>query len=82
MKTIVNTLERLEVGAPVSFANLTLFPLLGDPGPRPDYATLDEAIEGGWFEVSEVSRAGSVPELKAVNRTGFVVNRPLCYRRQ
>ena len=68
MKTVVHTLERLEVGSPVSFANLTLFPLLGDAGRRPDYATLDEAIEAGWFEVSEVSRAGSVPELKAVNR--------------
>ena len=68
MKTVVNALGRLEVGSPTSFASLTVFPLLGDAGSRPDYATLDEAIEQGWFEVSEVSRAGSVPELKAVNR--------------
>ncbi len=68
MKIVVDALERLEVGSPSSFANLTLFPLLGEAGCRPEYATLDEAIEEGWFEVSEVSRAGSVPELKAVNR--------------
>jgi hypothetical protein len=68
MNIVADVLERLEVGSPSSFANLTLFPLLGESGCRPDYATLDEAIQEGWFEVSEVSRAGSVPELKAVNR--------------
>ena len=68
MKTVAQALERIEVGSPTSFANLTLFPLIGDPGRRPDYATLDEAIKEGWFEVSEVSRGGSVPELKASNR--------------
>ncbi len=68
MKIVVDTLGRLEVGSPTSFAKLTLFPLLGEAGRRPDYATLDEAIEGGWFEVSELSQTGSVPELKVVNR--------------
>ena len=45
MKIVADVLERLELGSPSSFANLTLFPLLGESGYRPDYATLDEAIE-------------------------------------
>lgn len=68
MKIVVDTLGKLEIGSRQSFANLTLFPLVGQPDRRPEYATLEEAIGEGWFEVSEISGAGSVPELKAVNR--------------
>jgi hypothetical protein len=68
MEIIRDTLGRVEIGEPTTFANLTLFPLLGNDAKRVDYATLDEAIEQGWFEVSEVSEAGSVPELKVVNK--------------
>jgi hypothetical protein len=68
MEIIRETLARLEVGPPKTFANLTLYPLLCVPGPLPDYATLDEAIEQGWVEVREVSASGSVPELTVANR--------------
>jgi hypothetical protein len=45
-----------------------MFPLFHESGRVPEYATLDEAIQGGWFEVGEISEGGSVPELKVVNR--------------
>ena len=68
MGIISKTLKRVEVGSAQSHRNLTLYPLLGAIGRTPAYATLDEAIEGGWLEVSEISGQGSVPELKVANR--------------
>jgi hypothetical protein len=68
MGVIEQTLKCVEVGSPQSHRNLTLYPLLGATVRTPDYATLDEAIEGGWLEVSEISAGGSVPELKVSNR--------------
>jgi len=67
MRIVSEILERVTIGSAQSDANLTLFPLLGGSGRQPDYATLDEAIRGGWLEVGEVSVGGSVPELKVVN---------------
>jgi hypothetical protein len=68
MQTVRETLTRLEVGSPTTFANLTLYPLLDGAGQAPDYATLDEAIQQGWVEVREVSASGSVPELTVANK--------------
>jgi len=68
MQVISDFLRRVEIGPAQSHENLTVFPLFGGHGRTPDYATLDEAIRGGWFEVGEVSEGGSVPELKVVNR--------------
>jgi len=68
MEIIRQTLAGIEVGTPVSFRELTLFPLLGpEVATPPDYATLDEALAGGWARVTELSAAGSVPELRFVN---------------
>jgi hypothetical protein len=68
MQIVRETLTRLEVGPPKSFANLTLYPLIGGGEQAPDYATLDEAIEQGWVQVREVSASGSVPELTVANK--------------
>ena len=70
MRIVSDTLKRVEIGSAQKAANLTLFPLFGGSGRVPDYATLDEAIDGGWLEVGEVSTGGSVPDLKVVNRGG------------
>lgn len=68
MQIIRETLTRLEVGPPTTFANLTLYPLIGGAGHAPDYATLDEAIRQGWVQVREVSASGSLPELTVANK--------------
>ena len=69
MQIIRETLERLQVGTPTTFASLTMFPLVGDgEGLPPEYATLDEALQQGLLEVREISQAGSVPELTVVNK--------------
>jgi len=64
---IAEALARVTVGPEVTFRNLTVFPLLGAGVGEPSYLTLDEALARGWVRVTEVSEAGSVPQLKVVN---------------
>lgn len=68
MDPILATLDTLEIGDPITAANLTMFPLLLKEDPPPAYLTLDEALAGGFASVTEVSEAGSVPELLVKNR--------------
>jgi len=66
--TAINTaLANLFIGAPQTHRALTIFPLLQSEAREPSYITLDEALSRGSATVSEVSEAGSVPELKFVN---------------
>ena len=41
-------------------------PLLSATERDVDYLTLDEALAGGWAQITEVSDAGQVSELKIV----------------
>lgn len=68
MDPILVTLDTLEIGEPISAANLTMFLLLLKEDLAPAYLTLDEALAGGLASVTEVSEAGSVPELLVKNR--------------
>ncbi len=68
MDPIVAAIDRLEIGTPVSSANLTMFPLLLPEESAPGYLTLDEALAAGLVSVTEVSESGSVPELLVRNR--------------
>jgi len=59
------TLASVELGVPVTVDNLTMIPLLArQPGePKIDYIVLDEAMATGEVEITEISEAGSVPDL-------------------
>ncbi|RPJ70149.1 MAG: hypothetical protein EHM24_16425 [Acidobacteria bacterium] len=59
--------QSLEIGQPVTAANLTMFPLLGGSEGPPAYTTLDEGLAAGFVKVTEVSESGRVPELTIVN---------------
>ncbi len=67
---IAQTLSSITFGPEVTFENLTMVPLLEPPaGARtPDYLVLDEALAGGFVEITEVSEAGSVPDLRVINK--------------
>lgn len=73
MQIIADTLSHTSVGQPVSFSNLTMFPLLNGGEEAADYLTLDDAIKQGLATVTEVSRSGSVPELRFTNKGGLPV---------
>lgn len=68
MHILSNTLESLELAAPVAAANLAMVPLLAPQDFAPDYLLLDEALDAGLADVTEVSQHGSVPQLAFRNR--------------
>jgi len=67
MKPIIEQLDKVRLGEPVSHANLTMFPLLGESPERRHYLLMDEAMAAGALKITEVSEDGSVPDLKVKN---------------
>ncbi len=68
MDCVSAALDHLEVGSPIVATNLTMYPLLLQGEVAPSYLTLDEALASGLAIISEVSEAGSVPELRVENK--------------
>lgn len=60
--------SRLSLGVAQCFRNLAVVPLLDPTAPASGWLTLDQAIERGAVEITEVSEQGSVPQLKLLNR--------------
>ena len=67
MTLIASALTDLTIGEITSFRNLTIFPLHKVRSHTAGYHTLGEALTLGGIRVTEVSDAGSVPELKVMN---------------
>ena len=68
MNTLASEFAQITVGKPVSFQNLTLFPLLRPCTTRePGYLLLEDAIAQGLARVAELTADGSVPELRFEN---------------
>jgi hypothetical protein len=63
---IERTVNQLRVGKPVSYRNLTVFPVSGPEQFNLDCLTLDEALRQGVLEVSEVG-SGRVNEVRVEN---------------
>ncbi len=67
MITIADQALGVEIGEPITFKNMTVFPLIRKPGMAADYVTLEEALAQKLAAITEVSESGSVPELRFVN---------------
>lgn len=65
--------KKLRFGHLQRFRNLVMVPLLADHDDGLEYSLLDEAIEAGEIEVSEVSVQGAVPEIRVTNKGGRMV---------
>jgi hypothetical protein len=63
-QTVFDAIQSISFGSETTFQNLTMVPILGSGERQPEYVTLDEALAAGSVEVTEVSDAGHVPELK------------------
>jgi hypothetical protein len=70
---IGHSLAALKLGESQTYSNLTLFPLIGDGDPAPEYLLLDEALDRQFVRVTEVSTGGSVPELALENGSDEMV---------
>jgi hypothetical protein len=68
MNSLASEFTQIAIGAPVTFHKLTLFPLLrARHTETPDYLLLEDAIAQGLARVTELTAAGSVPELRFEN---------------
>ncbi|GIV18796.1 MAG: hypothetical protein KatS3mg023_0547 [Armatimonadota bacterium] len=65
---VTQALLRLQLGEPVTFKNLSMFPLLDGATGSPDYLTLEQALQQDLVTVSEVHEGGVVNSLKVSNR--------------
>lgn len=72
-KLITDSLSRLELGELQEFKNMGVIPLFASDNHSPQYLTLKDALDKGLLTVTEVSRGGSVPELKVANRAEIPV---------
>ena len=74
-RLVLECLNRLEIGDPLTLGGLTVFPVqvFRDPGYMElQYVTLGEALQKGWSEVSE-RPAASVPELVLYNKSNELI---------
>lgn len=65
--------SRISVGVAQTFRNLVVLPLLDPSSPVAGWLTLDDALERGATEITEVSETGSVPQLQLLNREDTAV---------
>ncbi len=68
IEAIRESIRSLRVGKGNHFKGLTLFPLFGDNGHKPNYLLLSEALDLKRAVVTEISAEGSVSELKVENQ--------------
>ena len=69
-KEVMDLIRTLEVGEPVYYENLTIIPVYSTHiRDHSRYATLDEALEKGWLEITEVG-SGNVPQVSVTNCSG------------
>src|SRR5690606_12314841 len=60
-------LDGVAIAEPVAWHGLTVFPLIGAVDTEPSYVTFGPARDAGAFRSTEVTDAGVVGELEAVN---------------
>ncbi len=73
MHVLAHEFDQFDFGSPLTFANLTMLPLLRHGDQEATYLTLDEAVATGRFHVTEVSEGGHVPELGVRNDLDLAV---------
>ena len=70
MQIFDELLNSISVGEPQAFEEVQVFPLLSSQGGSPSsFLQLDEALDQGLAEITEVSDGGSVPQLTVVNKS-------------
>lgn len=68
LPTMSSYCKNLELKPATHFEHMAVFPLVQEEGPGVSYLTLDEALGLKVIEVTEVSEAGEVPNLRVTNK--------------
>ena len=66
--TVKAHLESIRIGEPQTYKNIAILPLIAPADGTFQYRTLGEALATWDIAITEVSAAGSVPDLMVVNR--------------
>lgn len=69
MQILNELLDSITLGEPQVFEDVQVYPLLSNKRESAPFLELDEALEKGLAEVTEVSDGGSVPELTVINKS-------------
>ena len=67
MSIVAERMSEVSLGEPQQHLALTMIPLLANGPEQPEYRLLDDVLAAGCARATEVSEAGSVPELKFFN---------------
>jgi len=54
MEQIISFIESLKVARKQTHLNLTMFPLLAPEGKKPDYLTMEQALEQNVIKITEI----------------------------
>jgi len=68
MDPVTSFLRSVKLARKQSYRNLTIFPILAPDGTKPDYLTLEQALSRNLVRITEMDKAGSVPELRLLNK--------------
>ncbi len=66
-------LKMLELGPVTTHQNMGVFPVFAETAASSQYLSLDEALENRFIEITEVSEAGDVPNLKVKNQAEIAI---------
>jgi hypothetical protein len=66
--TLTSYLSATRIGDPQVYRNMIVVPLIAKAADKPDYLTLGQAMADQLLKVQEVSKSGSVPDLKVKNK--------------
>jgi hypothetical protein len=66
-EAIASFLHNLNLGEPQTYKNMSVFPLLSAGLNGPEYILLKDALDKKVVTITEVSQAGTVPQLKVAN---------------
>ncbi|MFH1051416.1 MAG: DUF6569 family protein [bacterium] len=66
---IIDLLEDLKIAEPISYKELTVFPILNKSKSNVSYVSPEELLKNSLIEITEIDKGGSVPELLLKNNS-------------
>lgn len=67
-ETLTKTLDNMQVGQPLKYANMEVFPLFNTVIRKTKYITLKNGLKKGVLEIVEKNQSGTVSELRVINK--------------
>jgi len=66
---IYDLLDKMQIGEPVSYKNLTIYPIVAEDKSKVTYVSPEGLLKSSLIEITEIDKGGSVPELLLKNNS-------------